>query len=240
MIHHWESHIAMEARQSASARRWGRALSVCLLAGVTIFGVVSRAQNPPPPAAPSPSRQSSAPAPNLPLGKNLILKDGTFQLVREYRVEGDRVRYYSIDSSQWEEMPADLVDWDKTKKVEAEEAKHGAAAVAKARNREAKLARQADVFDVDASVEAAPGVFLPPGEGLFAFDGKAVLKLAQAPIDSKKSPKRTSSSVCLRQFRSSPRGTIFRSIAHMRNSAFPTASPNSTCAWPADPSRSWS
>ena len=35
------------------------------------------------------------------------------------------------------------------------------------------------------SLEAAPGVFLPPGEGLFAFDGRAILKLAQAEINSK-------------------------------------------------------
>src|ERR1700730_11704839 len=67
----------------------------------------------------------------LPRGKKLILKDGDFQLVREYHVEGDRVRYYSVDSRQWEEMPAALVDWDATRKVEAEEARVDAARVAK-------------------------------------------------------------------------------------------------------------
>jgi hypothetical protein len=40
----------------------------------------------------------------------LYLKDGSFQLVREYTVEGDRVKYYSVDRSDWEEIPADLVD----------------------------------------------------------------------------------------------------------------------------------
>jgi hypothetical protein len=112
-----------------------------------------------------------------------MLKDGSFQLVREYQVEADRVRYYSIDSGQWDEMPADLVDWDKTKKVAADEAARDATFVAKARATEAE--RTAEPLDIDASVEAAPGVFLPRGEGLFAFDGKTVLKLAQAPIDSK-------------------------------------------------------
>src|SRR5579872_2383145 len=63
----------------------------------------------------------------LPRGKKLMLKDGSYQLIREYQIEGDRVRYYSLDSSQWEEMPADLVDWDKTKKAEADEAKQDAA-----------------------------------------------------------------------------------------------------------------
>ena len=33
----------------------------------------------------------------LPKGKKLILTDGTFQLAREYTVEGDRVRYWSLE-----------------------------------------------------------------------------------------------------------------------------------------------
>lgn len=44
----------------------------------------------------------------------LYLKDGSFQLVREYQVEGDRVRYYSVDRSDWEELPANLVDLKRT------------------------------------------------------------------------------------------------------------------------------
>jgi hypothetical protein len=133
--------------------------------------------------------KASTTQPELPRGKKLMLKDGSFQLVREYQVEGDRVRYYSIDSGQWDEMPADLVDWDKTRKVAADEAARDATFVAKARATEAQ--RSAEPLDIDASVEAAPGVFLPPGEGLFAFDGKTVLKLAQAPIDSKLVKKKT-------------------------------------------------
>jgi hypothetical protein len=44
----------------------------------------------------------------------LYLKDGGFQLVREYKVEGDRVQYYSVDRSDWEEIPVDLVDLKRT------------------------------------------------------------------------------------------------------------------------------
>ena len=40
----------------------------------------------------------------------LYLKDGGFQLVREYKVDGDRLMYYSIERSDWEEIPVDLVD----------------------------------------------------------------------------------------------------------------------------------
>src|SRR5260370_13035715 len=35
------------------------------------------------------------------------------------------------------------------------------------------------VMDVDASLQVAPGVFLPPGEGMFLIDGKSVKPLEQ-------------------------------------------------------------
>lgn len=46
----------------------------------------------------------------------LYLKDGTFQLVREYQVLQDRVRYYSTERGDWEEIPLELIDLDRTKK----------------------------------------------------------------------------------------------------------------------------
>src|ERR1022692_4241833 len=50
----------------------------------------------------------------------LYLKDGGFHLVREYQVQTDRVRYYSVERSQWEEMPLDLVDLKRTESEMAE------------------------------------------------------------------------------------------------------------------------
>ena len=44
----------------------------------------------------------------------LFLKDGDFHMVREYQVQGDRVRYYSTDRGDWEEIPKELVDLAKT------------------------------------------------------------------------------------------------------------------------------
>jgi hypothetical protein len=131
-------------------------------------------------ASPSPQAAASS---TLPRGKKLMLKDGTFQLVREYQVEGDRVRFYSIDQMAWDEIPESLVDWDATKKVGMDDAKHNVELIAKARATDA--ARHAEPLDVDASIEIAPKVFLPAGAGLFEFDGKAIYPLPPADPDIK-------------------------------------------------------
>jgi hypothetical protein len=131
----------------------------------------------------APTAHPSAATAALPRGKKLMLKDGTFQLVREYQVEGDRVRYYSIDQMGWEEIPESLVDWEATKKEGMEEAKRNVDLIAKARATDS--ARHAEPLDVDASIEIAPKVFLPPGVGLFEFDGKAIYPLTPADPDIK-------------------------------------------------------
>jgi hypothetical protein len=40
-------------------------------------------------------------------------------------------------------------------------------------------------MDIDASIEVAPNVFLPAGEGVFEYDGKSVRQLSQAEADIK-------------------------------------------------------
>src|SRR6188508_833365 len=44
----------------------------------------------------------------------LYLKDGTYHSVREYEKKGDRVRYFSTERGDWEEIPLELVDFTKT------------------------------------------------------------------------------------------------------------------------------
>lgn len=131
-----------------------------------------------PAASPAKRTDETAVSP-LPRGKKLMLKDGTFQLVREYEVDGDRIRYYSIEQHQWEEMPESLVDWAATKNEEADEAKREAATIAKVHAQEAE--RGGDVIDIDASIEIAKGVFLPDGAGVFLYDGDKVMKIP--PVD---------------------------------------------------------
>jgi hypothetical protein len=168
-----------------------RAAMVCALAAgaFLMLGVFSarslRAQSAGTPTAGTPASAPLASSnPALPRGKKLMLTDGSFQLVREYQVSGDRVRYYSLDSSQWEELPASMVDWDATKRVAADDAERDAALLAKVHKSE--VAHAATPLDIDASLEVAPGVFLPPGANLFVYDGKASLRpIPQAETDSK-------------------------------------------------------
>jgi hypothetical protein len=115
----------------------------------------------------------------LPRGKKLVLKDGSFQLVRNYERNGDRVRYYSAERGAWEEIPAAMVDWDATAKAEAAQTGEEDA-LAKKIHAQEQAQKIETVMDIDASLQVAPGVFLPPGEGMFLIDGKSVRLLEQA------------------------------------------------------------
>jgi hypothetical protein len=135
-------------------------------------------QNPPTdPAARKSADPASLPASAYaPRGKKLVMKDGSYQLVRSYEQKGDVVRYYSVERSQWEEIPSSLVDWDATTKSAEQDRNQADALISKVEKREAQQ-RATEVMDVDASLEVKPGVLLPPGEGLYLVADKSVTLL---------------------------------------------------------------
>jgi len=104
----------------------------------------------------------------------LYLKDGSYQLVREYQVDTDRVRLYSVDRDEWEEMPLSLVDLAKTRaeiKEREDIAKESAAANA-----------AEDKAERDASHEKD---LVPKEEGVYLIDEESKLipiKAAESKI----------------------------------------------------------
>ena len=118
----------------------------------------------------------------------LYLKDGSYQLVREYKVEKDRVRFFSSDRGEWEEIPVDLIDLEKTQKEikSNEEARHEEAAAIAAEDKAEREARK----EVE-RVPMAAGVYLieddklitiKPGESKVVTNKRRRLLKAISPV----------------------------------------------------------
>jgi hypothetical protein len=169
--------------------------SLALLCWIEATTPGSQASKPSSPQAQAEASQQGASkaaetAARLPRGKKLVLKDGNFQLVRSYERNGERVRYFSAERGDWEEIPAALVDWDATAKAEAE-AEKAATELANKVHKQEEATKAEMVMDIDASLQIAPGVFLPPGEGMFVVAGKSVSPLEQVGSQVKVDKKRT-------------------------------------------------
>jgi hypothetical protein len=111
--------------------------------------------------------------------QKLFLKDGSYQLVSSYEVHGDRVRYYSVERSAWEEIPLSLVDFDATKRAEEEEK----ATQKKLLEEGRELQQQRFEKPIERGFEIAPGVHLPQEEGVYAYDGTRVIRLIQSSAE---------------------------------------------------------
>ncbi|HVZ82295.1 MAG TPA: hypothetical protein VG893_01380 [Terracidiphilus sp.] len=112
-------------------------------------------------------------APGTSANRRLILKDGSYQIVREYQVIGDRVRYFSQERAEWEELPADLVDWEATRKWERDHAGPDADSASPAMQEAAELDKEeaAERADEKARMpEVAKGLDLPDEDGVFVLD----------------------------------------------------------------------
>jgi hypothetical protein len=163
-------------------RTWGMTLSlpvVACLAGAGSAATTGQSQGSGSTGSSSEASPDEAAAARLSRGTKLVLKDGNFQLVRSYERNGDRVRYFSLERGDWEELPAAMVDWDATAKAKKQAEKSDEALVSKVHTQE-EATKIETALDVDASLEVAKGVFLPPGEGMFAVEGRSVIPIPQA------------------------------------------------------------
>jgi hypothetical protein len=85
-------------------------LALAILCGAAIALAQSAAQAP----LPDQAKTSLGTSHRL----RLVLKDGTYQIVVSYTVQGKIVRYVSAERGGTEELPTELVDWAATRKWE--------------------------------------------------------------------------------------------------------------------------
>jgi hypothetical protein len=98
--------------------------------------------------------------------KRLILKDGSYQSVVKYEVQGNRVHYFSAERFEWEDIPSSMIDWDATRKYEAD-LSSGKLATRIEETPEEKEEREKEEAN---SPEIASGLRLPGSGGVFLFD----------------------------------------------------------------------
>ncbi|PYX54846.1 MAG: hypothetical protein DMG73_18530 [Acidobacteria bacterium] len=101
------------------------------------------------------------------LAKRLILKDGSYQLTTKWEKKGDRIRYYSAERGEWEEIPDSLIDWSATDKYEKDRAAGVPPPEAVALDKELEAERKAEELR---SPQVAPGLRLPDESGVFLLD----------------------------------------------------------------------
>jgi hypothetical protein len=107
----------------------------------------------------------------------LYLKDGSYHIVREYQVQTDRVHFYSVERSQWEDVPLDLVD---LKRTETE-----------VTQRKTKLDEDAKVIEQEEKVERElekETSRIPQDPGAYWLEGNQakVIKLAESTVHTDK------------------------------------------------------
>ena len=114
--------------------------------------------------------------------KRLILTDGSYQASTEWKIDGQRVKYYSAERSEWEELPSALVDWNATDEWNAAAAKSQAEELKQVTEEELAAHREAALNTPQVDAKLAPELRLPAEGGVFLLEmqaGKPVLQQLQ-------------------------------------------------------------
>ncbi len=118
----------------------------------------------------------SAASPPCRAQTKLYLKDGTYLEVRSYEIEGDRVRYYSVADSQWEEMPVSLVDLKATQRAVTERQEEQQKVLQEAQ----QAAKSSYALPESTGYQIASGIRLPLQEGVYAYTGLRLITMIQS------------------------------------------------------------
>jgi len=113
--------------------------------------------------------------PGMATNYRLILKDGSYQLARKYQIVGDRVRFISVErGGDWEELPADFVDWKATRKWERDHANDQPEDPASPAMKEAEDIDKEEAAEREEQKarmpEVAKGLELPDEDSVFVLD----------------------------------------------------------------------
>jgi hypothetical protein len=146
--------------------------ALVLLVSMAFAGVIqSHSQTRPENQKPLPLKPD---LPGMATNHRLILKDGSYQIVRKYEIVGDRVRYISLErGGDWEELPVDLVDWEATRKWERDHANLPVEEASPAMNEAADIDKEAAAERAEQLArrpEVSKGLELPDEDGVFALD----------------------------------------------------------------------
>jgi hypothetical protein len=99
--------------------------------------------------------------------RRLILRDGTYQSITKYEIQGERIRYFSAERGEWEEVPKSLIDWDATAKFQQDSQQGKLAPEAIELDRQIEAERKVEQAR---SPEVAPGLRLPDANGIYLLD----------------------------------------------------------------------
>jgi hypothetical protein len=102
--------------------------------------------------------------------KRLILKDGSYQIVTKWEIQGNRVHYYSAERSEWEDVPNSMVDWNATNQFEKDRLAGKMSPEAQALDKEIEQGHEEHEEEEAESPHVAPGLRLPSEGGVYALD----------------------------------------------------------------------